>query len=174
MVEDKFPLERIRKIADYQFGKGVGEKLFPDDTRVVVSKRTGRIRYVYLDNDLLAVLNPVTGLFILTLEGAKRVLSSMERKRLWVKVSDEAVPFVERGNDVFAKHIVDSDEEIRPGEEVIVMDSNGNVIAVGKALLSGFEMKAFKRGIAVKVRRGRAKDKRANDVFHKLEDLSDA
>ncbi|MEM2168315.1 MAG: PUA domain-containing protein [Candidatus Bathyarchaeia archaeon] len=152
-------MERIRKIADYQFGEGVGEKLFPDDVKVVFSKKTGRIRYVYLGEKLLASLNPITGLFTLTIEGAKIVFPSMRQKRLWVKIDDSVVPFVERGNDVFVKHVVDSDMEIRPGEEVIIIDRSENVIAVGKALLSGYEMRAFKRGVAVKVRKGRYKNK---------------
>jgi archaeosine-15-forming tRNA-guanine transglycosylase len=39
-----------------------------------------------------------------------------------------------------------------------VVDERGGVLAVGRALLSGEEMKAFKRGVAVKVRRGRAEE----------------
>jgi predicted RNA-binding protein (TIGR00451 family) len=158
MFGRRFHLERIRKIADYQFGSGAGENLFPDNVEIFFSKRTGRIRYIYLDGKLLAALNPTTGLFTLTIEGARRVFSSMKIKRLWVKVSDDSVPFVERGGDVFAKHVIESDEDIRPGEEVIIIDREGNVIAVGRAVLSGAEMKAFKRGIAVKVRRGRRED----------------
>lgn len=158
MFSEDFALERIRKIADYQFGKGVGEKLFPKEVEIVRSKRTGRIKYVYLSGTLLATLNPITGLFTLTIEGAKRVLATMQPKRLWVQISDESVPFVERGNDVFVKHVTNLDEEIRPGEEVIVIDGKGEVVAVGRAMLSGMEMKAFKRGVAVKVRRGRSED----------------
>jgi len=158
MFSEGFALERIRKIADYQFGKGVGEKLFPKEVEIVRSKRTGKIKYIYFNGTLLATLNPSTGLFTLTIEGAKRVLAAMQPKRLWVQISDEAVPFVERGSDVFVKHIINLDEEIRPGEEVIVIDGKGEVIAVGRAILSGIEMKVFKRGVAVKVRRGRSED----------------
>ncbi len=158
MFSEGFALERIRKIADYQFGRGVGEKLFPKEVEIVRSKRTGKIKYIYFNGTLLATLNPLTGLFTLTIEGAKRVLAAMQPKRLWVQISDEAVPFVERGSDVFVKHIINLDEEIRPGEEVIVIDGKGEVIAVGRAILSGIEMKVFKRGVAVKVRRGRSED----------------
>ena len=158
MFSEGFALERIRKIADYQFGRGVGEKLFPKEVEIVRSKRTGKIKYIYFNGTLLATLNPSTGLFTLTIEGAKRVLAAMQPKRLWVQISDEAVPFVERGSDVFVKHIINLDEEIRPGEEVIVIDGKGEVIAVGRAILSGIEMKVFKRGVAVKVRRGRSED----------------
>ncbi len=158
MFSEDFTLERIRKIADYQFGKGVGEKLFPEEVKIVRSKRTGKIKYVYLNENLLATLNPITGLFNLTIEGAKRALAAMQPKRLWVQISNEAVPFVERGSDVFVKHVTNLDEEIRPGEEVIVIDEKGEVVAVGRAMLSGIEMKAFKRGVAVKIRRGRSED----------------
>ncbi|MEM1507184.1 MAG: PUA domain-containing protein [Candidatus Bathyarchaeia archaeon] len=165
MFSKEFALERIRKIADYQFGKGVGEHLFPDDVKIVFSKGTGRIRHVYLNGILLATLNPVTGFFSLTIEGARRVFSSMKVKRLWVKIRSDAVPFVEKGSDVFAKHVADSDEEILPGEEVIIIDDCGDVVAVGRALLSGAEMKAFKRGIAVKVRRGKSEEiKERNEI----------
>lgn len=155
MEKTDYSLEKIRKIADYQFGRGIGEKLFPENVRVVFSKKTGKIKYVYLDGKLIATLNPITGFFALTIEGAKRVFEAMQPKRLWVQVRKDVVPFVEKGNDVFAKHVIDLDEEIRPGEEVMVIDDRGEVIAVGRAMLSGDEMKAFNRGVAVRVRRGR-------------------
>ena len=155
MDEMDYALEKIRKIADYQFGKGVGEKLFPENVKIVFSKRTGRIRHVYLNDKLLATLNPITGFFTLTIEGAKKVLEAMQPKRLWVQVRDDATLFVEKGSDVFVKHVTDLDEEIRPGEEVIVVNSKGEVIAVGRAMLSGAEMRVFNRGIAVRVRRGK-------------------
>ncbi|RLI17645.1 pseudouridine synthase [Candidatus Bathyarchaeota archaeon] len=150
----EYALLKVRKIADYQFGKGVGEALFPDNVEITFSKATGRIRHVYLDGKRIATLRPKDGLFSLTIEGAKRIVENIKPLRFWVKVSDEAAPFVADGKSVFAKHILDADEEIRPKEEVIVIDSRNNVLAVGRALLTGKEMKAFKTGVAVKVRRG--------------------
>ena len=40
------------------------------------------------------------------------------------------------------------------GEEVIITDSKDRVVAVGRSALNGIEMKRFKIGLAVKVRRG--------------------
>jgi len=147
-------LEKIRKIADYQLGKGAGEALFPDHVDVVFSKRTGRIRHIYFKHKLLATLRPTDGMFSLTVEGAKRLLQGVSPPRLWVKVSEEAAQFVAGGRSVFAKHVVASDPEIRPQEEVIVINKRNKVLAVGKAVLTGKEMKAFKRGVAVRVRKG--------------------
>jgi predicted RNA-binding protein (TIGR00451 family) len=156
---DKYFLQKIRSIADYQFGKGVGNKFFPEDSKIIFSRNTGKIRYIYLENELLATLRPTTGLFILTISGAKRMMNEIESFRLWVKIEDEAEPFVSRGRSVFAKHVKDVDEEIRPNEEVIVINSRNEVLAVGRALLSGIEMKAFSSGVAVIVRHGALRKK---------------
>jgi predicted RNA-binding protein (TIGR00451 family) len=67
---------------------------------------------------------------------------------------DEAEPFVAKGRSAFAKHVIDADEEIRPNDEVVVINGKSEVLAVGRALLSGKEMKEFHRGVAVRVRRG--------------------
>jgi predicted RNA-binding protein (TIGR00451 family) len=147
------PLQKIRTIADYQFGRGQGEILFPDDVGIVFSKRTGRIRHVYRGRTLLATLRPTDGFFSLTVEGGRR-LALAEPKRLWVKIQTDVADFVAKGRSVFAKHVVDCDEEIRPEEEVIVVDGEGNLLAVGRAVLTGREMKAFELGVAVRVRSG--------------------
>ena len=147
-------LRKIRSVADYQFGKGVGNKFFPDTVRIVYSKNTGKIRHIYLGDDLLATLRPTTGLFILTIAGAKRLVSEVNPLQMWVKIQDYAEPFVAKGRSAFAKHVTEADDEIRPNEEVIVLSQKNEVLAVGRALLSGTELKAFSRGMAVRVRRG--------------------
>ena len=51
---------------------------------------------------------------------------------------------------VFAIGVLNADPGIRPFDEVIVY--NDRVIAVGRALMSGWEMQASKNGGAVAVR----------------------
>ena len=147
-------LQKIRSVADYQFGRGVGAKLFPDTVRIVYSKNTGKIRHIHLGDEMLATLRPTTGLFVLTIIGAKRLVCEIDTSKLGVKLEEYAEPFVAKGRSAFAKHVIDADDEIRPYEEVIVISQKNEVLAVGRALLSGTEMKAFSRGIAVRVRRG--------------------
>jgi len=147
-------LQKIRSVADYQFGKDTGVKLFPDHVRIDYSKNTGKIRYIYLDEKLLATLRPTTGMFVLTVAGAKRIVSHVNPLRLWVRVEDFAEPFIAEGRSAFAKHVIDVDPEIRPSEEVVVINKKNEVLAVGRALLSGPEMVAFNKGVAVRVRHG--------------------
>lgn len=127
--------------------------LFPDNVSIFFSRRTNKIRHVYFEGKLLATLRPTNGFFSLALEGARRI-AKIKPLRLWVEVQDGVCDFVAEGRSVFAKHVVDCDEKIRPEEEVIVVSSQSEVLAVGRAVLTGGEMKAFKFGVAVRVRRG--------------------
>jgi len=153
--ENSCNLRKIRRIADYQFGAETGKRLFPNNVTIVLSKTTGKIRHVYVDGELLATLKPTDGFFSLTIEGAKRLVGHAKPRRQWVQVQKEAEAFVEKASDVFAKHVVDADPDIRPLEEVIVLNMRNEVIAVGRAVLSGPEMRDYMRGVAVKVRKGR-------------------
>lgn len=145
---------KLKSVADYQLGKGLGSALFPKGILVATSRRTGRIRHIYYEGALLATLRPNDGFLALTVEGARRLLGRPRVKRFTVAVSDEAAPFIMEGKDVFAKHVVWADERLKPMEEVILVDERGELLAVGKAVLSGVEMLCFKRGVAVKTRRG--------------------
>jgi len=146
--------QRILSVADYQFGKGVGRLLFPRNVKIGYSKRTGRIRYVYLNGVRLVTMRPTDGLFSLSLNGAKRLACHRDRAKCFVTIKNDVTEFAAAGGDVFAVHVVSADEEIRSSDEVIVVDDRKRVLAVGRAMLSSREMAAFKRGVAVKVRRG--------------------
>jgi predicted RNA-binding protein (TIGR00451 family) len=81
-------------------------------------------------------------------------LSKIKNPRNIVVVQDDVSEVVRGGGDVFAKHVADTDLSIRPAEEVIVVDEGKALVGVGRAVLSGREMKHFTRGIAVKLRKG--------------------
>jgi predicted RNA-binding protein (TIGR00451 family) len=145
-------------VADYQFGKGVGAKLFPENVEIAYSKRTGRIRYIYLNGKRLATLRPTDGLFSLSIKGAKRIAENAGSAKCFVTVQNNVSRFIAEGGDVFAAHIVKADDEIRSKDEVIVVDEGGRVLAVGRSVLSSEEIKSFQIGVAVKVRRGCKED----------------
>jgi predicted RNA-binding protein (TIGR00451 family) len=143
---------RLRAVADFLFERGVGKHLFPDGIKVLKTK--GRIRQVWLGDEILCSIRASDGFIVLNRKGAELLHGCLKFPRLRVVVSDEAAPFVAQGKTVFAKHVVNADSEIRPAEEVLVVNGKDRLLASGRALLSGEEMLAFKVGRAVEVRRG--------------------
>jgi uncharacterized protein with predicted RNA binding PUA domain len=147
-------LAKVRSIADYQFGKGVGEKLFPDNIEIQYSPRTGRIRYINLNGERLATLRPTDGLLSLSLKAAQLMVHNMPFAKCFVTVQNDVSKFIAAGGDVFAVHVIKVDEDVGAKDEVIAVDENGQVLAVGRTVLSSGEIKAFKTGVAVKIRHG--------------------
>lgn len=147
-------LQRIRSVADYQFGKGVGKVLFPELVEIQYSKATGRIRYLLLDGERVATLRPTDGLLSLSIAAAKILAEKARFAQCFVTVRNDVSEFIAEGGDVFAAHVVKADGEIHAKDEVIVVNEEGEVLAVGRAVLSAPEMTAFKTGVAVKVRHG--------------------
>ena len=152
-------LEKLRSIADYQFGFGAGEAIFPDNARIQYSKNTGRPRHIWDGDILLANYRPNDALYTITIAGAERLVSKKKDYDQYVVVVDDVLEFIEDGKNLFAKHVKDVGSGVKPGQEVVVLDSDGMVAAVGKSILSKDEMYAFKTGLAVKIRRGRNKHK---------------
>jgi len=79
---------------------------------------------------------------VLSIEGAKRL---EQRGRYIVRIGD----FLPKGS-LLAPGVVEADEHIRPGDEVIVRGKQA--FAVGRARMSGWEMVASNRGVAVDLR----------------------
>jgi uncharacterized protein with predicted RNA binding PUA domain len=150
-------LAKIRAIADYQFGKNVGAKLFPENVQTEHSPRTGRIRFINLEGERLATLRPTDGLLSLSVKAAKFIAENISYAHCFVTVKNDISKYIVAGGDVFAVHVIRVDSEIRASDEVIVVDEKETVLAVGKAMLSSSEMTAFKTGVAVKVRHGTEK-----------------
>ncbi len=149
-----FDLEKVRRVADYQFGIGYGERLFPGNTKITRSRKTGRIRGVYLDGKLMGTLRAHDGFFTLGVEGARRLHEIAPFPDHRVVVTADSAEFNSKGFNVFFKFITRNYEGIIAGNEVLVVDSDDNLVAVGKSVLSGMEIPHFKSGVAVKVHKG--------------------
>ncbi|HWQ19258.1 MAG TPA: PUA domain-containing protein [Methanotrichaceae archaeon] len=145
-------LNRARIIADFQFGLGAGAALVPDDATFKLSS-TGRLRYLYSGSERIATLRASDNLLTLSMLGAQRLHSFFPSPSLRVVVSKDVAPFIAKGGNVFAKHVLKADPQIRAGEEVLVVDDQDRLIATGKAALSPEEMQQIKRGAAVITRR---------------------
>jgi predicted RNA-binding protein (TIGR00451 family) len=156
MVEENTKQQQLKKariVADYQFGAGAGEILFPDRVEFVLSK-TKRIAQIKENGKRIATLRSFDGLLTLSIEGAKRLQDVFKYPRIRVVMNEESSEFIRKGGTAFCKHVIDADPAIRAYDEVMVMDEKDRLLATGKAMLSGEEMKIFEHGVAVKVRYG--------------------
>ncbi|WP_048188333.1 tRNA guanosine(15) transglycosylase TgtA [Methanobacterium paludis] len=150
-INDK---DKVKYIADYQFGSGSGNALFKGDIKIIKSKKTGKIRHVYDGETLIATLRASDGVFVLDREGARRLHSHLEYPKNRVAVNADAEPFAKEGKSIFAKFVIDCDINIKSNEEVLIVNQNDDLIAFGKAILCGREIMNFNTGQAVKTRKG--------------------
>ncbi|WP_248897911.1 archaeosine synthase subunit alpha [Haloplanus halobius] len=131
----------IRAIADYQFGDGAGDDLFPD---LRTTSRHPKLQARDENDTQLAAQVPQYGVLSFTLEGARHwVESDAPTKRVDIDA------FVPHGS-VLAPGITDADSDIRVGDEVVV--SGPSAFGVGRAEMSGPEMRESSRGVAVEMR----------------------
>ena len=132
-------LHRLRSIARYQFNTKKADRLIPDK-----SESRGRFNQrIVHEGNTIATLLYEKGLYSLNLQGGK-LLNEIGSN--WVEID-----FDLETNTLFAPGVVDADSNIIPQDEVVIV-KNGEVVAVGKAVLNGDEMKKAVKGVAVKIR----------------------
>ena len=144
----------LRTTADYQFGRGAGAALFPDDATLDIEYSTGgRPSQIHAPDGRLTSMN-TDGRFTLGFAGGRRLHDALDHPAYRVAVGDDSEPFVRDGKNAFAKFVAEVDPEIRPGDEVLVVHEGGELLAVGRAELAAEAMLDFDSGMAVKVREG--------------------
>lgn len=128
-------IQRYRAVTDYYFGEGAGDVLL--EGKVVVRGREIQDE----KKRPLAMITP-SGMIALSLEGARRL---EPRESYIVTIGD----FLPKGS-LLAPGVVDADEQIRPGDQVIIRGEK--TFGVGRAKMSGWEMVESTRGVAVELR----------------------
>ena len=133
-------LDNIASTLSYQFGKEVSEKILKN---CVIRGKYPYQKIIYKKTQLGMVTEP-RGFISFTIDGASKIADS---NNYWVKIYDD---FNLKGS-VFSPGVKDADENIRIGDEVVVIRNN-KLCAVGVAQMNGEEMKNSSHGEAVKVR----------------------
>ncbi|MFW9794552.1 MAG: DUF5591 domain-containing protein [Candidatus Thorarchaeota archaeon] len=135
--------EIVSATADYQFGKGAGNLLVPENAKL--KGKSYRTILCKVDDEQVCSYIAESGSLSLTLEGGRRIAPL---GRYWVRLDVEDI----KGGSVFAVGVQEADQMIRPGDEVIVINNNDDVIGVGRSEMSGREMCELKKGRAVTLR----------------------
>jgi len=149
-------IERAVRTIDAQFGEGIGRHLLPEDKTIVMNKVSSldAMYEIIVDGQMLGRLRfeiPIQDYkFILSLEGGRRIGEISRQK--WVSIYDEVLKFLKDGANLLLPGVVGCDSGIQLDDEVWVVDSNGKVVGVGIAKMSGEEMAKSEKGHAVKIR----------------------
>ncbi|MCE7741179.1 MAG: hypothetical protein GOP50_01855 [Candidatus Heimdallarchaeota archaeon] len=150
-------LKKIQSIADYQFGQGAGEALFSENIEIERSRGTNRIRFIYQNKERICSFRVRDGFLVPSLIGGEILHKS--DFGLKVVVNEDTEPFVRDGKTVFAKHIVEVDQQIAIKDEVIIINQKNEFLGIGTAKISGTMMKEMNIGVAVSTRKGMKKEK---------------
>jgi archaeosine synthase len=135
--------EIVQATADFQFGYGAGALLVPEHARLF--GKPYRQIICRIDKEQVCSYLADAGFLSLTLDGAERLAPL---GRYWVHLDAPSV----KGGSIFAVGVQEADPVIRPGDEVIVLNHQNEVTAVGRSEMSGREMCELERGRAVSVR----------------------
>ena len=97
-------------------------------------------------------------------ENFKLVPQPLLAYRLWkifrdklqysIILREEAEPFVREGKSIFSKFVIEVDPQIRASDEILVLNEEKKLIAIGRAVIGSKEMLEFKRGVAARNRYG--------------------
>lgn len=146
-------LRELREVAEFQFDVS-GELLIPNTILVVVSPNTNRIRLILHEGRKYLGLRSRDYRFNLYLSAGYVLNKIIPHPRLRVYVKEDYVDFIAKGGNLFCKHVLMADPNIRPGDEILVVDPRGELIAVGRARISGWELVYYNRGEGVRIREG--------------------
>ncbi|MCK4895534.1 MAG: pseudouridine synthase [Candidatus Heimdallarchaeota archaeon] len=147
-----YDIKQLRGIADFQFGRGSGDVLFPEDIMIERSRGTKRIKIVYLNGDRLCSFRVRDGFLVLSISGGEKLHNS--KLGLRVKIIEDVEPFIRKGKSVFAKHVLEADEKISSKEEVLIVNHQDEFIGIGTAKMPGNLMLQMNSGVAVDTRKG--------------------
>ncbi len=145
----------FRAILNYQLRVSVADSVLPDNLLVGVSKNTGRVRALIdpENTEVLATVVASTNTLNIRLSLARRIHKLVPPPRLRLVVVNEIVPdILEAKSSVFTKHVLSVDEELRAGDEALVVSEDDELLCVGKLFLSPEEILQLLTGPALKIR----------------------
>ena len=143
---DRDMKEFLLRVLEYQFDILFAKRTLEEVSDVEISK-SGSPRYFYSGKELLLVFRPSDGLFLLTPNSAQLLHETTSDK--YRVVADAGV--VLRGS-LLAPGVLDCWDEIRGGDEVLIVSPEDRLMGVGRAKMSCPAMKSVLRGEVVRVR----------------------
>lgn len=115
--------------------------------------KTGRMKNFSLNQRLVVTIRPDGGL-ALTLFGASLLLRNDKFLQNCIIPDEDAIPFISEGRSLFCKHVRWCGSNIYCGSDVVIIDDNRNILAIGRSLFHYSMINKYSSGVAVKIREG--------------------
>ncbi len=153
---NKADIKVLRDLILYQYG-AESIKIFNylDISRMKMcySASTGRLRGVVYDDKILATIRASDFTLIPHLPLGILLHRVFPYPKWRIVIVNEIVEdLLNEGYTVFSRHIIDGDPRIRPYDEIIIVDEDDELIAVGRALVDYETMITSTYGSAVQIR----------------------
>jgi predicted RNA-binding protein len=132
----------LHALADYHFGKGIGKEFF---TKCKIKGKPYLPQRIFKDKEQLGVIQPTSGKLLLSMKTGE-ILA--KKNIYYIKTDTEKL----EGSTLFAVAVTDVDEKIRPSDDIVILSSKGELLAVGWALMAGRDIIKQKRGSVAKIR----------------------
>ena len=139
----------IKATMDYQFGKGAGEVIITNGAIIIKGKRPQYNEIYTYDGAgklLVGRIYANTGLIKLAPRGAELLVPLGKRQ---IRITEEDL----HGTTVFRPILNDIDPSAHPGDEMIVVNKNGNFLGVGELTQAPLDARLAKSGMICKLRR---------------------
>ncbi len=141
--KNNYELEFFKAMANYQFGKGAGDIIFPPECEV---KRKGYLLTAFLFNKQLATLH--LGRLSITVYAASKLAESFDNYKVYFADSEII------GSAIYTPGIIKADQQIKPEDDVLVIsEKTGKFLAIGKSNLSGFELENCNYGLGISIKK---------------------
>ncbi len=148
-------IDLIRSILDRDYGEGTGLAVLPEGHPVILSKAPAldRMDEIIVDGAIVASMRYDMGSgwkFVSRMQGAYRIGKAYSKG--YVVCDPGAIPFVRESKNLMAPGVTDADPDIKVGDEILIVGPDREVVATGMARMTGPEMVAADKGVAVKTR----------------------
>ncbi len=150
-----YDLELVRHLLDEQFGEGSGTAMLPDGHVYMMNKVPGldRMDEVIAEGEVVATIRFDLGIgwrVLPRVKAAARMVTKASKNMVMADAG--AVEPILNSQSLMVPGVRKVIGDFAKGEEVMVLDPEGNALATGVARMSSDEMRTAERGAAVKVR----------------------
>ncbi len=151
----KADLVLIREMADNEFGPGAGLALIPDGEIVVMNKipALDRMEEVIVDGEVVATLRYDIGkcyVLLARTSAARRMQGALSKG--YVVAEEGAIEFLLKGLNLLAPGVKEIHQDVRQGDEVVVLDPQGRAVCTGTAKIGADKFVPGMKGMVVKCR----------------------